>query len=216
MLPLGLFRHRGFSAANGVSFFMYAGLFGTLFLMAQYFQTALGYSPLQAGIRLLPWTATPMVIAPIAGSLADRFGNRPFMVAGLVMQAVGLGWVALIADTSVGYLELGAALTVAGVGTSLCFPTVANAVMSSVPMEEAGVASGTNSSLRELGGVFGVAVLAAVFTRHAVYASPAAFVDGFRPALFVGAALTVAGIVAALLSPGRPQVEGAPAAALAD
>jgi EmrB/QacA subfamily drug resistance transporter len=203
MLPLALFRHRGFSAANGVSFFMYAGLFGTLFLMAQYFQTALGYSPLQAGIRLLPWTATPMVIAPIAGSLADRFGNRPFMVAGLVMQAAGLGWVALIADTSVGYLELGTALTVAGVGTSLCFPTVANAVMSSVPMDEAGVASGTNSSLRELGGVFGVAVLAAVFTRHAVYASPAAFVDGFRPALFVGAALTVAGIIAALLAPGR-------------
>jgi MFS family permease len=171
--------------------------------MAQYFQTALGYSPLQAGIRLLPWTATPMVIAPIAGSLADRFGNRPFMVAGLGMQAAGLGWVALIADTSVGYLELGTALTVAGVGTSLCFPTVANAVMSSVPMDEAGVASGTNSSLRELGGVFGVAVLAAVFTRHAVYASPAAFVDGFRPALFVGAALTVAGIIAALLAPGR-------------
>jgi EmrB/QacA subfamily drug resistance transporter len=209
MLPLGLFRHRGFSAANGVSFFMYAGLFGTLFLMAQYFQTALGYSPLQAGIRLLPWTATPMVIAPIAGSLADRFGNRPFMVAGLVMQAVGLGWVALIADTSVGYLELGTALTVAGVGTSLCFPTVANAVMSSVPMQEAGVASGTNSSLREVGGVFGVAVLAAVFTRHAVYASPSAFVDGFRPALFVGAALTAAGIIAALLAPGRPAAETA-------
>ena len=209
MLPLGLFRHRGFSAANGVSFFMYAGLFGTLFLMAQYFQTALGSSPLQAGIRLLPWTATPMVIAPIAGSLADRFGNRPFMVAGLTMQAVGLGWVALIADTSVGYLELGTALTVAGVGTSLCFPTVANAVMSSVPMQEAGVASGTNSALREVGGVFGVAVLAAVFTRHAVYASPSAFVDGFRPALFVGAALTVAGIIAALLAPGKPAAEAA-------
>ena len=216
MLPLGLFRHRGFSAANGVSFFMYAGLFGTLFLMAQYFQTALGYSPLQAGIRLLPWTATPMVIAPIAGSLADRFGNRPFMVVGLAMQAAGLGWVALIADTSVGYLQLGIALTVAGVGTSLCFPTVANAVMSSVPTQEAGVASGTNSSLRELGGVFGVAVLAAVFTRHAVYASPTAFVDGFRPALFVGAALTVAGIVAALVAPGRPQTDPAAAVALAD
>ena len=216
MLPLTLFRSRGFTGANGVSFFMYAGLFGTLFLMAQYFQTALGYSPLQAGIRLLPWTATPMVIAPIAGSLADRFGNRPFMVVGLVMQAAGLGWVALIADTSVGYLQLGIALTVAGVGTSLCFPTVANAVMSSVPMQDAGVASGTNSSLRELGGVFGVAVLAAVFTRHEVYASPTAFVDGFRPALFVGAALTVAGIVAALLAPGRPQAEPAPAVALAD
>jgi EmrB/QacA subfamily drug resistance transporter len=203
MLPLALFRSRGFSTANAVSFFMYAGLFGALFLMAQFLQTALGYSPLQAGIRLLPWTATPMVIAPIAGSLADRFGNRPFMVLGLTMQAVGLGWVAIVASPDVGYLQLGIALTIAGVGTSLCFPTVANSVMGSVPPQEAGVASGTNSSLRELGGVFGVAVLAAVFTRHGVYASPATFADGFQAALLVGAALTAVGIVAALLAPGR-------------
>src|ERR687887_381540 len=215
MLPLGLFRERGFSSANAVSFFMYAGLFGALFLMAQYLQTALGYSPLQAGIRLLPWTATPMVIAPIAGGLADRFGNRPFMILGLTMQAVGLGWVALIAKPDIGYLQLGIALTVAGVGTSLCFPTVANAVMGSVPPQEAGVASGTNSSLRELGGVFGVAVLAAVFTRHGVYASPSAFVDGFQPALVVGAALTAVGIVAAVLAPGRSKRAVAAAPGLA-
>src|SRR5262249_40147932 len=138
MLPLALFRFRGFSAANAVSFFMYAGLFGTLFLMAQYLQNALGYTPLQAGIRLLPWTATPLVFAPIAGGLADRFGNRPFMTLGMIMQAVGLGWVALIASPHIGYLELGVALTIAGIGTSLCFPTVANSVMSSVPPEEAG------------------------------------------------------------------------------
>jgi len=207
MLPHALFRERGFSSANAVSFFMYAGLFGALFLMAQFLQTALGYSPLQAGIRLLPWTATPMVIAPIAGGLADRFGNRPFMILGLTMQAVGLGWVALIAKPDIGYLQLGIALTIAGVGTSLCFPTVANAVMGSVPPQEAGVASGTNSSLRELGGVFGVAVLAAVFTRHGVYASSSVFVDGFRAALVVGAALTAIGIVAAVLAPGRRRTE---------
>jgi EmrB/QacA subfamily drug resistance transporter len=211
MLPLALFRSRGFSTANAVSFFMYAGLFGALFLMAQFLQTALGYSPLQAGIRLLPWTATPMVIAPIAGSLADRFGNRPFMVLGLTMQAVGLGWVAMIASPAVGYLQLGIALTIAGVGTSLCFPTVANAVMGSVPLEEAGIASGTNSSLRELGGVFGVAVLAAVFSNHGVYSSPHAFVDGFRPALVVGAALTAVGILAAILAPAQRRKQVAPA-----
>jgi MFS family permease len=146
-----------------------------------------------------------MVVAPLAGGLADRFGNRPFMVLGMVMQAIGLGWVALIASPHIGYLELGIALTIAGVGTSLCFPTVANSVMGSVPPEEAGPASGTNSSLRELGGVFGVAVLAAIFTRHGVYASPQTFVDGFQPALLVGAGLTAVGIVAALLAPGRPQ-----------
>ena len=203
MIPLELFARRGFAAANAVSFFMYAGLFGALFLMSQFLQTALGESPLEAGIRILPWTATPMIVAPIAGTLADRYGNRPFMAVGLALQAIGLGWVAAIADPGVSYAELGIALTVAGVGTSLCFPTVANAVLAAVPAREAGVASGTNSALRELGGVFGVAVLAAVFTGSGDYASPSVFVDGFVPAMWVGAGLSVFGIVAALLSPGK-------------
>ena len=203
MIPLRLFRSRGFSAANAVSFFMYAGLFGAVFLMAQFLQTGLGDSPLGAGIRLLPWTATPMIVAPIAGVLADRFGNRPFMVLGLSLQAIGLGWVAMIAGQDVSYFELGVALTVAGVGTSFCFPTVANAVLGSVPLEEAGVASGTNSSFRELGGVFGVAVLAAVFTHHAVYSSPGAFFDRFGAAIWVAAAFSALGIIAALLAPSR-------------
>jgi len=105
-------------------FFLYGGLFGAVFLMSQYFQTALGYSPLNAGLRLLPWTATPMLIAPVAGKLADRYGNRPFMIVGLALQAIGLAWVALIASPDIGYLELGVALTIAGVGTSMTFPTV--------------------------------------------------------------------------------------------
>jgi EmrB/QacA subfamily drug resistance transporter len=211
MLPLALFRSRGFAAANAVSFLMYAGLFGALFLMAQFLQTALGESPLQAGIRLLPWTAAPMVVAPIAGGLADRFGNRPFMAAGLVLQAVGLGWVALIASPSIGYLELGAALTIAGIGTSLCFPTVANAVFAATPPEEAGIASGTNSALRELGGVLGVAVLAAVFSHNGGYSSPHVFVHGFAAALWVAAAISAIGVVAALV-PGRARRADAPSA----
>jgi EmrB/QacA subfamily drug resistance transporter len=207
MLPLALFRRRGFATANAVSFFMYAGLFGALFLMAQFLQTGLGESPLQAGIRLLPWTVTPMLVAPLAGVLADRYGNRPFMVLGLTLQAVGLGWVALIAKQGVGYGQLGVALTVAGVGTSFCFPTVANAVIGSVPPGEAGVASGANSALRELGGVLGVAVLAAVFAHRGVYASPHAFFDRFSPALAAGAGFSAFGILAALLAPGRARAQ---------
>lgn len=203
MLPLDLFRIRGFSTANAVSFLMFFGMVGALFLMPQFFQTALGNSPLQAGIRMLPWTATPMVVAPLAGALADRYGNRPFMALGMALQAIGLGWVALIARADMGYLELGVALTVAGVGTSMCFPTVANAVVGSVPQEEVGVASGTNSTLRELGGVFGVAVLAAVFTHDGVYTSPPAFIDRFQLALWVAVGFSAIGIAAALLAPGR-------------
>jgi EmrB/QacA subfamily drug resistance transporter len=207
MLPLTLFRSRTFASANAVSLFMYAGLFGALFLMAQFFQTCLGYSPLDAGIRLLPWSMPPMFIAPIAGALADRYGNRPFMALGMALQAAGLTWVALIAAPHVSYLQIGIALTIAGAGTSLCFPTVANAVMGSVPVEEAGVASGTNATIRELGGVLGVAVLASVFARHGVYTSQRTFVAGFTEAIWVAAGFSAAGVVAALLTAARVRPE---------
>jgi EmrB/QacA subfamily drug resistance transporter len=203
MLPLSLFRGRGFTTANGVGFLLFAGLFGAVFLMMQFFQTALGYSPLQAGIRILPWTATPMVVAPIAGSLATRYGNRPFLVLGMAMQAIGLGWVAAIAQPGVGYAELSVALVIAGVGTSMCLPTGADAAIGSVPPQEAGVASGAYNALRQLGGVLGVAVLAAIFTHQGGYSSPRVFINGFVPALWVGAGLSALGVVAALLSPGR-------------
>jgi MFS family permease len=162
---------------------------------------------------MLPWTVTPMFVAPIAGSLADRYGNRPFMTLGLLLQAAGYGWIALIAGPDVGYAQLGVALTVAGVGTSLCFPTVANAVLGSVPPSEAGVASGTNSALRELGGVFGVAVLASVFAHNGGYGSPQSFADGFTPALWAALGLSAVGVIAAVLS--SPLRRQAPAVALA-
>jgi EmrB/QacA subfamily drug resistance transporter len=218
MLPLVLFRQRGFATANAVSFFMYAGLFGTLFLMTQFLQTALGYSPLETGIRLLPWVAAPGLISPLAGALADRIGNRPLMIAGLALQAVGFGWIAAVATAGMGYAQLGVALGVAGVGIGMVFPTVANAVLASVPPAEAGVASGTNSTLREFGGVVGVAVLAAVFARRGMYGSPRLFIDGFSAALWVGAGLSVLGLLAAVLSPGRPppdEIEPATRRALA-
>jgi EmrB/QacA subfamily drug resistance transporter len=205
MLPLALFRERTFASTNAVSFFMYAGLFGALFLMSQFFQTCLGYSPLGAGLRLLPWSAPPMIIAPIAGVLADRYGNRPFMALGLALQAIGLGWVALIAAPDVSYAQIGIALTIAGTGTSFCFPTVANAIMGSVPLQEAGVASGTNSTIRELGGVLGVAVLATVFARRGVYTSHRTFIDGFTQALWIAVGFSGLGVLAALLTAARPR-----------
>jgi len=210
MLSAELFRSRGFNAANGVSFFMYASLFGVLFLMMQFLQTALGYSPLEAGLRTLPWTGAPMLVAPIAGALADRFGNRPFMLLGLALQAVGLGWVAAIAEPGMGYTWLGVALGIAGVGISLCFPTVANAVVGSVPPADMGIASGTNSSLREIGGVFGIAILAGVFANPGVYTSPTIFIDHFKNAVWLGAAFSAIGIIAAAALPGRGNLEPGP------
>jgi len=203
MLSFSLFRSRGFSAINGVSFAMWAALFGALFLMAQFLQTGLGDGPLEAGLKILPWTGAPVVIAPIAGALADRYGNRPFLVAGLALQAIGLGWVAAIARPGMGYGELALALGVAGIGISLVFPTAANAVVGSVPAHEMGIAAGTNSAVREIGGVFGIAVLAAVFARQGSLRSPQEFVAGFTAAIWVAAGFSGVGVLAALLVPAR-------------
>jgi len=214
MLPLAYFRSRGFTTANAVIFAQFVSLIGSLFMITQLFQVGLGYSPLEAGLRILVWMAMPMLVAPIAGVLSDRFGNRPFMLFGLLLQAVGLGWLAAVVTPGVGYGTLVAPLVVAGVGIAMCFPTTANAVVAAVPPEDAGVAAGTNTALREVGGVFGVAILAAVFAAQGGYASPAAFIDGFRPAMVVAALVPLAGVVAAALAPGKA-AERAPEPVLA-
>jgi EmrB/QacA subfamily drug resistance transporter len=201
MLPVGYFRRRGFSTANVVVFFLFVSLFGSVFLMVQLLQTAQGHSPLAAGLRILPWTAMPLLVAPLAGALSDRFGNRPFMALGLALQAAGLGWIASITGPDMGYGQMSLGFIVAGVGMAMCFPTVASTVVSSVPPNDVGVAAGTNNALRQLGGVFGVAVVAAVFAANGGYATTDTFLDGFTPALWVAASLSLAGVPAALLSP---------------
>ena len=205
MLPLGYFRRRAFSTANGVIFFQFTSLIGSLFFVTQLFQVGLGYSPLKAGLRILVWMAMPMLVAPAAGALADKIGNRPFMFAGLGLQAAGLGWLAAVTHPGVGYGTLVAPLIIAGAGTAMCFPTVANAVTSSVPAADVGVAAGTNNALNALGGVFGIAIMSAVFAANGSYATPASFIHGFRPAEWFAAAVAAAGTVAAALAPPKPK-----------
>lgn len=203
MLPLGYFRRRAFSTANAAAFLLFGSLLGALFMITQLFQFGLGYSPLEAGVRILVWNAMPLLVAPVAGALADRFGTRPFMLTGLALQATGLGLLAWQVEPGVGYGQMVVPLIVAGIGISMVFPSVANAVTSSVPLSDAGVAAGVNNALRELGGVFGVAVAAAVFTTYGGYGSPAAFLDGCAPALWVSAGAAAAGAVVAAFAPGR-------------
>ncbi len=203
MLPLRLFRSRAFSAANAVSLLMTFGMFGSIFLLAQFFQVVQGYSPIEAGLRTLPWTFMPVVVAPIAGVVSTRTGTRPLLVLGMALQAVALGWISLIVTPTVEYLTLVPAFILAGAGMGLFFAPIANVVLSSVAPEEEGKASGANNAIRELGGVFGVAVLAAVFTANGSYQSPVAYVDGLIPAMQVGAVVVALGVLAALALPGR-------------
>jgi EmrB/QacA subfamily drug resistance transporter len=203
MLPLRLFRSRAFAAANIVSLLMTFGMFGSIFLLAQFFQVVQGYSPLEAGLRTLPWTFMPVVVAPLAGLASTRTGTRPLLVAGMGLMAVSLAWLSLIVTPTVGYLTLVPTFILAGTGMGLFFAPIANVVLSAVRPEEEGKASGANNAIRELGGVFGVAVLAAVFTANGSYVSPQAFVDGLIPAMQVGAVVVALGAVAALALPGR-------------
>jgi nitrate/nitrite transporter NarK len=213
MLPLRFFRSRAFSSVSVVSLAMMFGVFGSIFLLAQFFQVAQGYSPLEAGLRTLPWTAMPMLVAPIAGLLSDRIGSRPLMATGLALQAVAIAWLASISTPTVPYGDLILPFVMAGTGMALVFAPAANAVLGAVRPEEAGQASGATTAIRELGGVLGVAVLATVFASNGSYASPQAYTDGMTSAIWVGAAVLAVGALAALLVPGRkraPLVVGRP------
>jgi predicted MFS family arabinose efflux permease len=201
MLPLQLFRSRGFTMTNTASLLMFFGMFGSIFLLTQFLQVIQHYSPLQAGVRMLPWTAMPVLITPVAGALSDRIGGRPLLVTGLALQAIGLGWLAMVESPTVAYATQVPAFIVSGIGMSLFFAPVANVVLGSVRRDQEGIASGANNAIRELGGVFGIAVLGAVFSARGGYTSGASFVAGLSPAVWVGAAAVAAAAAAALALP---------------
>jgi MFS family permease len=184
---------------------LFASLFGAVFFIAQFLQTGLGHGPLEAGLLLGPWTGTLFVVAPVAGALSDRIGERPLLVGGLALQATGMAWIALIAEPGLAYREMIAPLIVAGFGASMAIPPAASSVLGAVTQDEVGKAAGANSMLRELGGVFGIAILVAVFAGAGSYASAEAFSDGFAPAIAVSAALSLVGAIAGMALPGRPE-----------
>ncbi|MEV7544440.1 DHA2 family efflux MFS transporter permease subunit [Streptomyces sp. NPDC089915] len=211
VLPMRLFRDRGFLGINLASLLMYLGMFGSIFLLSQFLQGVAGYSPTEAGLRMLPWTGMGIVVAPVAGILADRIGGRPVVAAGLTLQALGLGWFALVLSPDVSYAAQLPALVLSGIGMSLYFAPANHVLMSTVAPADQGKASGTNNALREVGGALGVAVLASVFSAHGGYRTPQTFTDGTVPALWIGAAAIALAAALTLLLPRRAKT--APATA---
>ena len=201
MVPLRFFRSPAFSSGITASFLFYAALYATLFFLPQFLQTAQGHGPLGAGLRLLPWTATLFLVAPLAGALVNRIGERPLIVGGLLLQAAGMAWIAFIAAPDVTYAKLVAPLIVAGAGVSMAMPAAQNAVLSSVAASEIGQASGIFNMLRFLGGAFGVAILGAVFAGTGNLGSSQAFSAGFTAAIGSAAALSLLGAVAGIWHP---------------
>ncbi|WP_328411744.1 MFS transporter [Nocardia sp. NBC_00403] len=203
MLPLRLFRSRAFRVSNATVFTFSVGVFGSIFLLAQYFQVVQGYGPLQSGIRTMPWTLAPMVVAPLAGLIVDRVGARTLLATGQAALAVALAWMAAIATVDASYGSFIGPFLLGGIGMGLTFAPGATVVMASAAPEDRAMASGTNNTIREVGVAMGVAVLASVFASHGSYLSPQSFVDGMVPAVWVGAGIVAVGAVVAWLLPGK-------------
>jgi EmrB/QacA subfamily drug resistance transporter len=207
MLPLAYFRKPAFAGANFASFAMQIGIIGPLVMITGLFQIGLGYSPEKSGIRILVWMALPIVFAPLGGALATKFGNRSVLLVGLILQGAGLLWLAAAAKHGVSYPALIPPLIVSGIGISFNFPTVANAIVDSVPFEEVGMANGANKATTELGSVFAVAIMAAVFAASGSFASPNSFVDGFKPAMYVAGAIALVGLLGAVVLPSKKSAQ---------
>ena len=207
MLPLHLFRDRAFPLINVATMLMSFGLFGSVFFLAQFLQTVQGYSPLDAGIRILPWTAMPVLVAPIAGAVSDKIGGKPIVAAGLALQAGGLAWLAAVDTPTVTFPVYLGAFLLSGVGMSLFLAPIANLVLSSVRRDQEGIASGVNNMIREFGGVLGIAVMGAIFTGVGGYGPTASlsagqhFTNGMVAATWTGAAVVAAAALAMCLVP---------------
>jgi EmrB/QacA subfamily drug resistance transporter len=198
MLPMDFFKRRSFAVTNVVSLSMYFGMFGSIFFMSQYLQNVLGNSPFEAGLKLLVWTGSIMLVSPAAGFFSERYGSRMFMAVGLALQAIALGWLASEAAVGQSYASMIVPFVFGGAGMALVFAPSASAVLASVRTDQAGQASGATNAIRELGGVLGIAVLSTVFSSHGSYTSPQAFVDGLKPTMWVGTAVLAAGALVAL------------------
>ncbi|HWC24152.1 MAG TPA: DHA2 family efflux MFS transporter permease subunit [Flexivirga sp.] len=205
MLPVRVFAIPEFAAANVSALLLTASLFGTVFFLAQYLQVAMGYSPLGAGVRFLPWTVLLFVIAPLAGRLQDRFGARWLIFTGLLLQGAGLGWIAITAHQHDSYGATAAGLVVSGFGTSLAMPAQQTAVMSSTPRTVIGKASGTFNVLRQVGGALGIALLASVFAAYGNDHTPMGFANGFAAAMVGAMVLAWLGAMSGLFVPARPR-----------
>jgi len=156
------------------------------------------------GLRTLPMAVMPMLLSPAGGALADRIGFRALLISGLAAEAIALSWLAAVVTPEVPYSLLVPPMVLAGQGSGLFFAPVASGMLSAVPSTEHGKASGAAATIREVAAAAGVAVLGVVFAGHGGYASPADFVAGFVPAIWLAGGLAAAGVLAAVALPRAP------------
>ena len=217
MVPLTLFRSRVFSSAAATQFLMSASIFATAYVTSQYFQISRGDSPLGTGLRFLPWTMTPLLIAPMAGKLVDRVGARAIAAPGLLLQAVGFVWLLHEAHTHASYGSFVAPFVLAGVGISMALPAPSAAGLNAAPPALLGRAAGVLNTVQQIGQATGVAVVTVVFDAHGSLSSPSEMLSGYEPALLTAATISVLGALTALgISRHRSSGTATPAEELAE
>ncbi len=205
MLSLRLFRSRAFSLVNSLAFTLNVGVFGSIFLLAQFFQVVQGHDPLEAGLRTLPCSLAPLVAGPAAGLLVERWGAVRLILAGQAMVAVACCWMAVVFSTDVAYSVLVGPFLLAGIGLGVSYPPISTVAIDAAPPDAEGMAIGTNSTVRELGVAVGVAVLVSIFASYGAY-TRTTFVDGLAPALFTAGAVVSVGLGLAVFLPRRTAV----------
>jgi predicted MFS family arabinose efflux permease len=201
------FRNRSYSAYLSAGFWMNAGIFGAIFLLTLFLQQAQGYSALGAGVREMAWTVCTMICAPVAGLLVGRYGTKRILLFGLLLQTAAMIYIAVLIINQGAvfpFAILVPAMVAAGAGMGFSFTPLSHGILTSVPENAAGEASGLSNASRELGGVFGVAISGLVFESGGAITSPEAFGDHLVPALFVLAGMLALGFLSvAILIRGK-------------
>jgi MFS family permease len=204
-----LLRNRVFAVANAAALLFYAALFGAVFVVAQFLQSGLGATPLAAGLRTLPMAAMPLLLAPVGGTLADRFGTRRPMVLGAALVAAGAAGLAVVTAPGVAYPVLVVPMALLGAGSALFFAPVTAAALGAVPVPDHARAAGTVTAVREVAAALGVAALAAVVAEPGgpdpgALDPAAAILAGAAPALWPAALFAGVSALVALGLPSRP------------
>ena len=204
MLDIRLFRHRGFASVNVTAMLFSFGMFGSIFFLTQFLQTVQGLSPLAAGIRVLPWTAMPMLLAPVVGVLAERWGGKPLVVTGLALQAIGLAWLASLVTPATPYARHGGSVRDLRHGhDALLRPSGLTGALGRFPLLWRGLPRGPTAPSVSWGASSASLCSAPSSVPTVATARDRTTSTGMTPAVYVGAVVVAVGAFAALFIPGR-------------
>ena len=195
MVPMQFFKSITFTSGNLATFLLYASMYGVVFFLPQFLQVANHVNALQAGLEILPWTGTLVIVAPFAGSAVDYFGEKKIATLGLFLQGLGYFLITFVLQGPTNYWKMTVPLIIAGAGLSMAGPALQKAVLGAVNPQSVGKASGIYNVFRLLGGAVGTTVSVIVFYSYGNIANGPAFLIGFRAVMLSAGIISLMGIL---------------------